>query len=352
MSDAILAVDAGGSKCDAVLIDLAGRLLGHGTCRQPGLGGRTPKAIAAAVGQALVTADFDTLYLVGLWNAADWAGADGTRPRRCEMVPWSEPSTALAQVGLEVGCVLLAGTGAFAHARLADGRTCHLDGFGPLLGDFGGGYHVGRLALNAVVRSDWHPRHRTILRERILERFGVAAPVGLIGLDLFGKDRSVVAALAHLVNDEAEHGDAVARSILIEAAGALAETFGDLVAVMDLAAADLTVVGTGSLIRCSDLYWQTLVGHIAAMAPRLRPCRPRQPPVVGLATLGLRQALGPSAGPAIEALRQVALPPPAAAGAAPGSAATQPMPWVPASPVEWAGSRATGAARTATTENA
>ena len=83
MSDAILAVDAGGSKCDAVLIDLAGRLLGHGTCRQPGLGGRTPKAIAAAVGQALVTADFDTLYLVGLWNAADWAGADGTRPRRC-----------------------------------------------------------------------------------------------------------------------------------------------------------------------------------------------------------------------------------------------------------------------------
>jgi N-acetylglucosamine kinase-like BadF-type ATPase len=308
-SDAILAVDAGGSKCEAILLDTAGTLLGYGYCRQPGVSGRDRRAIEAAVAQAYVSGDFRTLFTAGLWGSLLGAAADGAQPGRVESVPCSEPGTALAQAGLHYGCVLLAGTGAFVHAALEDGRTCHFDGSGPLLGDFGGGYHVGRMALNATVRSDWHPRHRTALREQILMRFGVTSPQALFSLNLFAQDRSVVAALAQVVNQEAEAGDDVSRAILVRAAETLAETFRDLVSVLGIAACPYVVVGTGSLIRCSDIYWQTLQRQIGTIAPSFTPCRLTQPPVVGLAAIGLRQALGEAAGTALDRLRKTPIPP-------------------------------------------
>jgi N-acetylglucosamine kinase-like BadF-type ATPase len=307
--DAILAVDSGGSKCEAILLDTEGRLLGYSYCRQPGVSGRDRRAIEAAVAQAYVTGDFRTLFTVGLWGPLAAAAADGTQPERVESVPCSEPGTALAQAGLRYGCVLLAGTGAFAHATLEDGRTGHLDGCGPLLGDFGGGYHVGRMALNATVRSDWHPRHQTSLRERILARFSVPTPLALFSLNLFAQDRSVVAALAQLVNQEAEAGDEVARAILVRAAETLAETFRDLVSVLGIAARPYAAVGTGSLIRCSDLYWRTLQRQIGAIAPSFTPCRLTQPPVVGLAAIGLRHCRGEAAEAALDRLRHTQIPP-------------------------------------------
>jgi N-acetylglucosamine kinase-like BadF-type ATPase len=308
--DAILAVDAGGSKCEAILLSTEGELLGYGYCRQPGVSGRGKRAMDEAVAQAYVTGAFRTLFSVGVFYAPTVAAAaDGTRPERLEVLYSSEWGTALAQAGRRFGCVLLAGTGAFAHASLEDGRTAHLDGSGPLLGDFGGGYHVGRMALNATVRSDWHPRHRTSLRGLILERFKVQSPQALFSLDLFAQDRSVVASLALLVNQEAEAGDDVSRAILIRAAETLAETFRDLVSVLGIAEQSQLLVGTGSLIRCSEVYWQALLRQVGAIAPRFTTCRLLQPPVVGLAAIGLRHALGPAAEPALERLRRTPIPP-------------------------------------------
>ncbi len=309
--DGILAVDAGGSKCEAILLDTGGTLLGNGYFREPGLSGRAQRAIEAAVREAFTTGDFGTLYVAGIGRLVSVPAADGRAPDRTVVVPASEPATALAQVGLRTGAVLLAGTGAFAHATWPDGRTAHLDGSGPLLGDFGGGYHVGRMALNATVRSDWHPRHRTSLRERVLQRFGVSTPQALFGLNLFAQDRSVVASLAQVVNEEAEAGDEVSRAILVRAAETLAETFRDLVSVLGIAEDPGTVAGTGSLIRCSAIYWQALARQIAEIAPRFRAIRLTQPPVAGLAILALWQALGEGAASAaaIERVRQLVVPP-------------------------------------------
>lgn len=309
--DGILAVDAGGSKCEAILLDTDGTLLGYGYFREPGLSGRAQRAIEAAVREAFTTGDFGTLYVAGIGRLVSVPAADGRAPDRTVVVPASEPATALAQVGLRTGAVLLAGTGAFAHATWPDGRTAHLDGSGPLLGDFGGGYHVGRMALNATVRSDWHPRHRTSLRERVLQRFGVSTPQALFGLNLFAQDRSVVASLAQVVNEEAEAGDEVSRAILVRAAETLAETFRDLVSVLGIAEDPGTVAGTGSLIRCSAIYWQALARQIAEIAPRFRAIRLTQPPVAGLAILALWQALGEGAASAaaIERVRQLVVPP-------------------------------------------
>ena len=58
-----------------------------------------------------------------------------------------------AAYGKGPGIVLLAGTGSFAIARLADGSLKRQGGYGWQMGDEGSGYALGRSALTAVGRA-------------------------------------------------------------------------------------------------------------------------------------------------------------------------------------------------------
>ncbi|MBN2452492.1 MAG: hypothetical protein JXR77_19050 [Lentisphaeria bacterium] len=300
--EGILAIDAGGSKCDALLADLAGNVLGNGTCCRPGLSGRDERCLVEAGRAALRVTCFDRLVTAGPGRPLPAALRDAFQAATIEIVPCDEVTPALSHAGVTHGVVLLAGTGAFAHARTRDGRTRHLDGTGPILGDFGGGYHIGTMALHAIVRSGWHPRHATSLRDRVLQRFGVSSPAALFGLGLFARDRSVVASIAQTVREEADRGDAIAIRILEYAAEAMAETFRDLTDVLGIAADTYTVVGTGGIIRRSEAYWTHLRDRIAAIAPDFTCCRLPQPPVVSCAIHALKQVLGSAASEAVARL--------------------------------------------------
>ena len=110
-------------------------------------------------------------------------------------------------------------------------------------------YPVARPSVNPAGPGAARRARTTSLRQRLLPKFNVSRPPELFRLNLFAQDRSVVASLAHLVNQEAEAGDEVSKAILIEAAGTLAETFRDLVSVLGLGEQSHVVVGTGSLRR-------------------------------------------------------------------------------------------------------
>ena len=318
--DCILAIDAGGSKCDAVLAGAEGGILGWSRATQPGVSGRGWEIVSTAVEDAVGDTRADVLYVVSYGVSGGILEALQTHAGQCRPIGSTESDAAFAHAGVAEGVVLLAGTGAFAHGRTRDGRTRHFDGTGPILGDFGGAYHIGLMALNAVVRSDWHSRHSTELRARVLERFGVQTPPELFRLGLFVRDRSLVASLARFVIEEARSGDSVACEVIRRAAETLSETFCDLVDNLGIADDDYTVVGTGGVIRSSDLYWETLWRRIAAASPRFRACRLREPPVLSLLIHALWQIAPDTCGPAVERLRQEAEPylrQPGSGGAAP-----------------------------------
>lgn len=300
---AILAVDPGGTKCDALLADTAGHILGWGKSDIPGEGGRTHKAAYRATRAALTVREFESLHVVALGENLPLSIFSQIETGCCEILPCNEATAAMAHAGVKHGCVLLAGTGAFAHGRTRDGRAVHLDGSGPILGDFGGGYNIGLMALHAAVRADWHERHATTLRERILTRFAAETPYDLFRLNLFARDRSLVASLAKTVVAEATAGDRVARQIIEDAVDILAETFRDLVVGLDLAGEDCPIVGTGSLIRCADLYWGMLWERVHAITPRGVPYRLTEPPAVSLAILALRHIHGEEAEPAVAQIK-------------------------------------------------
>lgn len=131
----------------------------------------------------------------------------------------------LAHAGLlgGPGVVLCAGTGAVALSVDADGLHRRVDGWGPILGDHGGAYDIGRCGLRAALAA-LDGRGPATRLERMAElhlgELSIAAAQRLHSRDTVAQ----VAAFARSVLDAADEGDGVAKDICRDAGGALATT--------------------------------------------------------------------------------------------------------------------------------
>jgi N-acetylglucosamine kinase-like BadF-type ATPase len=231
----------------------------------------------------------------------------------------------MALVGATSGVVVVAGTGARVYGCARSGIELSLDGLGPLLGDWGGGYQIGLAGLRAAARALQHPRHATSLKAAIFDsqawmpavwrrerrdagttaarRRAVLRAISpehvetrrlghLIAFCLYPHDRSVIAALAAVVDAEARAGDGVARRILHGAARDMSDSVWNVVQRLDMAHDDCVLVGTGSVSMRSDVYWRELCRRVTAFAPRFRPIRSPLPPVAGVALAGMARLNG------------------------------------------------------------
>ncbi len=315
----VLAIDSGGTKCDAVLAAQDGRIVRWGrfssinpaTGVSEGESGRSVRALRAAISQALEGIRCEELHLVIInnpywtpfvpmrrWSIRSEAMSEALEDcdrhaDRLYLYGITEEYPALVMAGEETGVMVLSGTGAAVFGCSPEGRTLRLDGLGPMLGDFGGAYYIGKLALQAAARSAWHLRHRTSLAPLIFQHCTDGMPHAS-GVDLIGyahdrsRDRSEIASFAQLVDAEAEAGDAVARGILENAAAAMAETVYDVVQALGMADGDHVFGGIGSVAVRSRLFWSGVCRRVLEFAPRFRPFRLAVPPVVGFALVALR----------------------------------------------------------------
>ncbi len=262
--------------------------------RSFGGSGRSHIAIQQAIEQALGEWSGEELHLVVQMS---WTPipVSAKRVPRLLLHTVSEYQAAYAQAGETSGLVVLAGTGAFVHGLPRDGKYLHLDGLGPMLGDFGSGYHIGVMAAQAAARSGWHPRHFTTLADAIYRACGgrEGDPFGasLIAFMHGNRDRAEIASLARIVDGEARTGDRVAREILEAAADALAETLWDVIDRLGIVRDAYPLIGIGGIITHSAIYWERLCLRAAEFAPHLTPQRLELPPVVG-AVLPILEQLG------------------------------------------------------------
>jgi len=60
----------------------------------------------------------------------------------------------IGAIGIQPGVLLIAGTGAIAIARKKDGAMIRVGGWGPVFGDEGGGFWIGREAISAALRAN------------------------------------------------------------------------------------------------------------------------------------------------------------------------------------------------------
>ncbi|MBU4367076.1 MAG: hypothetical protein KKF10_08070 [Verrucomicrobia bacterium] len=283
----ILAFDPGGTKCHALLVRSDGQALGWGTGEGPGLSGRSEEAFLMAARDALAHHVPKSVAVISINVRLRPALNLGIPIRSMSWV--SEEEAAFALAGQSCGLIVLSGTGSVVYGKTSDGRELHLDGAGPVLGDTGSAYFIGLMALRAAAKSDWHPRFHTTLQNRLYAFYGLTDLDDLITFSLKTMDRSVIAAFARVVDEEAAGGDPIARRVITGAADDIADILQAVIVRLEMTRESYTMIGTGSVIMHSSIYWNRLCEQARTFAPRLTPVRPHHPSVLGVALLSLRR---------------------------------------------------------------
>ncbi len=120
------------------------------------------------------------------------------------------------------GIIVIAGTGSIVYAMDSRGRTFRAGGWGRLIGDEGGGYHIGQEAFHAVAKMMDGRGEKTLLRRMIGSQFGFRTQEEIISA--IYRDGFDVATAAPLVFRAAGNKDGAAMNIVSTAASELVET--------------------------------------------------------------------------------------------------------------------------------
>jgi N-acetylglucosamine kinase-like BadF-type ATPase len=284
--DLLLAVDAGGTKTAAWLVDFSEpasrRVLGRGRASggnplSVGFDDATRAmraAIAAARGDAMYAGDRVGRLILSIAGAAnesvskqfvDWVRSLGL----AEQVAVVSDVLPVLAAGAphSVGIALIAGTGSVAFGRNAHGKTQLCGGWGYLLGDEGSGYYVGQAAL-------WHALNQ-------LERNSVSDPLTAAVTGAFHATsimdltkavytstdpRAAIASLASIVVDVAERQVPEAEAILDGAGDLLAGLVGRTADLLDLADQPFALALAGGLLVSSNRVRQRLQSWLQQFA--------------------------------------------------------------------------------------
>jgi N-acetylglucosamine kinase-like BadF-type ATPase len=306
-SPAVLAVDGGNSKTDAVVVDRAGRVLGVARWVGPSNVGRgdgamrhLEEAVRSAAADARIRSGSVPIAQVGVYclAGADFPIDERRIGRALERRGWTSRTVvrndtfAVLRAGSErgwgVGVVCGAGMNCLGVAP--DGRMVRFPALGPLSGDFApGGEWVGLTALGSAIRARDGRGPKTALEQAVAQHFGMARPEAVMNAMYRGRialDR--LTELPPVVFDVAMSGDAVARAILDQVADEVVAMATAAIRRLRLVGEDVDVVLGGGMFHAQD---PAFVGRIERgvhdVAPRARVAGLDAPPVLGAALIGL-----------------------------------------------------------------
>ena len=304
---AVLAVDGGNSKADAVLATLTGRVLGAARWIGPanvsrGFEALEPlgEAVRAARAQAGLVDSDGHVARVGVFclAGADFPVDEERLERALDREGWAKRTVvrndtfAVLRAGTDRGWGVAVVCGAGMNCIGVDprGRTVRFPALGALSGDFAaGGEWAGLRALGAALRARDGRGPRTALEEAIPAHFGMARPETVMNAIHRGRlSRDRLVELPPTVFQEAMSGDAVARTLLDQVAEEVVAMATAAIRRLRLAATDVDVVLGGGMFRSGDdAFAARVVRGIHRVAPRANVRELTGPPVLGAGLLGL-----------------------------------------------------------------
>lgn len=253
-----LGLDGGGTGCRAVLADGAGRVVGRGSAGPANIMSDREGALAAimaAAGQAMgAVPPAQVVACLGLAGA----NISGARDWLAPMLPFArarvehDAVTAVAgALGPRDGIVAAMGTGSVFSRRLGE-AVLSIGGWGPVLGDEGGGAWLGRRFLARCLQAGDGLAEATPRMAAVLARLGGTGGVVAFARAASGAD------FAALVPDLLAAPDAGVEAVLAEGADYTARAIDRL-----QEGRALPVVFTGGL---GPLYADRLAGRWPVLA--------------------------------------------------------------------------------------
>ncbi len=291
----LLGADVGGSHTSVALarpdLTILARTEGPGIVMRAG----TAAAVAAVIKEAASRAATQAGTTLPIDRAAVGAAGAGRESEQEELARALATSGVARQVIVrgdgeiallaafgsapEGGIFLNAGTGSIAYARDAAGAIHRSGGYGWQLGDEGGGYWLGRRALEIAGRAYDGRGEGSTLLTRILTGLGLRSFDGLIRWAA-GAAPGQVAALAPQLVKAAREGELVAQQALGEAATALVAIVGVLMRHFPKGKPVAVALGGGLLQEGSPLS-DAVRAELARSLPDARVSEQRVDPLLG-----------------------------------------------------------------------
>ncbi len=227
----MLAVDGGGSKTTAVIVDDDGYVLGYGKsgCSNHQVCGKEVAflSIETAVHQAIRMAGMESsdiihgvFALAGLDRDKDYQIMDKIVQELSffsyQLVPDTLAGLCMGSAGL-TGIVLICGSGSNAFGRNSLGETIQIGGFGWLFGDSAGGRELAREAFRYAIRSYEGREQSSLLTSLVPRHMGYPSMESMIQEALDQGLADVPVTLAEVLHSAASHEDELANRILKEA---------------------------------------------------------------------------------------------------------------------------------------
>jgi N-acetylmuramic acid 6-phosphate etherase len=189
------------------------------------------------------------------------------------------------------GVVLVAGTGSIACAWFGD-AFYRAGGYGPLLGDEGSAFAIGRAAVGLTLRSLDGRIPSDPLGQTIAQALGIGSGTQLVAqLHAGGDAIGAVAALAPLVLERAGAGDRSASKIVQSAAGDLVELVKAVVRAAGGGGTEIPLVFAGGVLASNSLLTYLIETRLNADLPLLAPMKNAAAPVSGALALARRMVL-------------------------------------------------------------
>jgi N-acetylglucosamine kinase-like BadF-type ATPase len=192
------------------------------------------------------------------------------------------------------GAALICGQGVNGVAVGPTGRTATFDALGDISGDWGGGTSVGWAGLAAAVRAADGRGGPTSLRTLVPAHFGRSGTKALVRAfyrEEIGHER--IGELSPLVFRAARDGDAEDGAIVDRLAEELAAMAIALLRRTGQTRLDADLVLAGGVLQAGDeRLIEGLLAKVRRMAPNVHGHVLAQPPVLGAALLGLDELLG------------------------------------------------------------
>ena len=299
----ILALDAGGTKTDALLASAEGEVLGYmragaGNYQAIGLD-EIKTRYGLLIDQLLPTPELRARLAVTVCGLSGLDRPCDAERLRSVIAPLSpapvqvmNDTFLILRAGTDdgVGIALVSGTGSNCVGANMSGARDRIGGLAYEMGDDGGGYDIGVNALRAAFQGADGRGPQTSLSAAIREMFDIDRLDALVDLTLHDCEEPLdFASLAPLVFTHAAAQDVVSCGILRGAGESLASSVNTLAARLFSAEDDFPVVFGGSVLqRCATEHMRaTIIDLIAERFPRARCVILQDPPIVGAALYGL-----------------------------------------------------------------
>ncbi|HVM75837.1 MAG TPA: BadF/BadG/BcrA/BcrD ATPase family protein [Candidatus Saccharimonadales bacterium] len=277
----VLGFDGGGTKTECALMDEQGIVRatarsGPSNPMRVGFGGALA-AVCEAGRMAMQDAKLGVTDIAAVCAGLAGAAQPESQRKMKKLLAEEFPTQALQvctdvdlkleATGEERAIVLNVGTGTFAVGRDAHGQVVRVGGHGPLLGDEGSAYDVGRRAVIAALRRadrglEDSPLAKRILKElRINDWEDLHLRVYSVPDDVFPRVFPIAAAAA-------DEGDPEAQALLEHAATELTGLVADLVGRLELQGQKLLLVKSGGMAGRSEYFDHLLDEKLKTAAPK------------------------------------------------------------------------------------